>query len=120
VLDEPERRNPDYVLTVGAPGRCGLLDHGVMLRTARATIAGNAFDAGVDTMSDKLHVGRSSGYYWVNWSGEPEPALWDGVRWYFIGTADDAPDQPIVLSDVPIVFAPALQGAHGREADRGA
>ena len=71
-------------------------------------------------MSEKLHVGRSPGYYWVNWSGEPEPALWDGVRWYFIGTADDAPNQPIALSDEPIEFVPALKGAHGRESDGGA
>ena len=113
MLDETERQNPDYVSDGGGVEERAPLDHRVMLRAVRATAAGNAFDAGVDTMSDKLHVGRSPGYYWVDWSGEPEPALWDGVRWYFIGTADDAPDQPIV-------FVPALKRAHGREADRGA
>jgi hypothetical protein len=119
VLDESKRRAPDYVLTVAPPGN------------ARASITGLCSGrsgppqqatrlTGVDAMSDTLHVGRSPGYYWVNWSVESEPVLWDGVRWYFIGTADDAPDQPIVLSDMPIVFVPALKGAHGREADRGA
>jgi hypothetical protein len=48
---------------------------------------------------------RSQGYYCVNWSGEPEPAMWDGTRWYFIGTGDDTPDNPIVLSEEPIVFS---------------
>jgi hypothetical protein len=47
---------------------------------------------------------REPGYYWVNWSGEPEPAMWDGTRWCFIGTGDHAPDRPIVLSEEPIEF----------------
>ena len=55
-------------------------------------------------MNDATQLIRVPGYYWVNWSGEPEPALWDGMRWYFIGTDDDTPDRPIVLSEDPIVF----------------
>jgi hypothetical protein len=54
--------------------------------------------------SDTEQPNRDPGYYWVNWSSEPEPAMWDGKRWYFIGTGDDTPDRPIVLSEEPIMF----------------
>jgi hypothetical protein len=54
--------------------------------------------------NDVEQPNRDPGYYWVNWSGEPEPAMWDGTRWYFIGTGDDTPDRPIVLSEKQIMF----------------